>query len=357
MDTDIDDVDDGIEDGVGGNGDGNGDGIPDSTQPDVTSLINAVDGGYVTLVSNNGSALQAVKAITPTVAAPTGVVLPQGIFSFQVSGLAAGSAYSATLILHTGAAPVAYWKYGPSADDPTDHWYEFSYDGETGAVISGNQVTLHFVDGKRGDSDLLANGVIINPGGPGLQTVYYRWLPVIAKELPGAPDLIVERLLASPSGLQVVVKNVGQSTASADFWVDLYINPAPAPNAVNQLWTDLASQGAVWGVTQDLAPGQSLTLTIGDSSYSADRSFLNQSLPVGTVVYAQVDSWNPSTNYGAVREQHEILGQPYNNIAQTTVTVGLRMESPAASAVPIAPAELPVRFLGNQKLWLSAVGR
>jgi len=327
----------------GGNGDGNGDGIPDRDQADVASLPNVTDGGYVTLISNGGVGMQAVQAIAPPAPLPADIAMPQGLFTFQVSGLAAGSAYSVTLILHTGTAPVAYWKYGPSADDPTDHWYEFTYDGETGAVISGNQVTLHFVDGKRGDSDLLANGVIIDPGGPGLQTVYYRWLPVIAKELPGAPDLIVERLLASPSGLQVVVKNVGQSTASADFWVDLYIAPSPPPSQVNQLWTDLSSQGLAWGVTQDLAPGQSITLTIGDSSYSADRSFLNQSLPVGTVVYAQVDSWNGETTYGAVREQHEILGQAYNNITQTTVATGVRVETPTSSAVQSASNNLPAR--------------
>ena len=310
---------------------------------DVTSLPNAAGSGYLTLVSNNGVGLSVAKAISPTAALPTNVSLPQGLISFQVTGLTAGSVFSATLILHSGSGPTAYWKYGPTPTDSTDHWYEFTYDGETGAVISGNQVTLHFVDGKRGDSDLLANGVIIDPGGPGLQTVYYRWLPVLAKELAGAPDLIVERLLASPSGLQVVVKNVGQSTASADFWVDLYIAPSPPPSQVNQLWTDLSSQGLAWGVTQDLAPGQSITLLVGDSSYSADRSFLNQSLPVGTVVYAQVDSWNGETTYGAVREQHEILGQAYNNITQTTVATGVRVETPTSSAVQSASNNLPAR--------------
>jgi len=37
----------------------------------------------------------------------------------------------------------------------------------TGAVIVGNIITLHFVDGQRGDSDLVADGVIVDPGGPG----------------------------------------------------------------------------------------------------------------------------------------------------------------------------------------------
>ena len=39
----------------------------------------------------------------------------------------------------------------------------------TGAVINGNVITLHFVDGERGDDDLLADGDIEDAGGPGFQ--------------------------------------------------------------------------------------------------------------------------------------------------------------------------------------------
>ena len=45
-------------------------------------------------------------------------------------------------------------------NDAINHWYEFLYDGETGAKINGNVITLYFVDGKRGDDDLLANGIL-----------------------------------------------------------------------------------------------------------------------------------------------------------------------------------------------------
>src|SRR4051794_8848193 len=38
-------------------------------------------------------------------------------------------------------------------------------DGTTGATINGNQITLKFVDGQRGDSDLQNNGSISDPGG------------------------------------------------------------------------------------------------------------------------------------------------------------------------------------------------
>ena len=72
-----------------------------------------------------------------------------------------------TIYLPAGANPTTYYKYGPEPGNPTDHWYEFLYNGQTGAVISGNIITLHFVDGQRGDDDLTANGIIADQGAPG----------------------------------------------------------------------------------------------------------------------------------------------------------------------------------------------
>jgi hypothetical protein len=60
-----------------------------------------------------------------------------------------------------------YRKYGPTPDNPTPHWYDFMYDGTTGAVISGYAITLYFVDGQRGDDDISDNGQILDQGGPG----------------------------------------------------------------------------------------------------------------------------------------------------------------------------------------------
>jgi hypothetical protein len=41
--------------------------------------------------------------------------------------------------------------------------------GITFAVINSNIVTLHFVDGKRGESDLAVNDTIVDPGAPAQQ--------------------------------------------------------------------------------------------------------------------------------------------------------------------------------------------
>ena len=45
-----------------------------------------------------------------------------------------------TLIMHGDqSTPTAFWKYGPTHDNNTDHWYEFSYDRATKALQAGGE--------------------------------------------------------------------------------------------------------------------------------------------------------------------------------------------------------------------------
>jgi hypothetical protein len=98
---------------------------------------------------------------------PAGIAFPYGLFSFTIENISPGGDTTMTIILPDEATPTSYYKYGPTPDNPLDHWYEFMDDGETGAIINGNVITLYFVDGKRGDSDLDdTNGIIVDPGGP-----------------------------------------------------------------------------------------------------------------------------------------------------------------------------------------------
>jgi hypothetical protein len=59
-----------------------------------------------------------------------------------------------------------YQKYGPTASDPTDHYYSFPFGSNDG----DETLTLTLTDGLDGDSDLSANTVIVDPGGPFLAT-------------------------------------------------------------------------------------------------------------------------------------------------------------------------------------------
>jgi len=167
-DLDLDGVPTLVENADPDGGDGNGDGIPDSQQGNVASLPNAADQAYVTIVSEVGTTLEDVSADdNPSPGdTPAGVKFPIGFFEFTVTGMEPGASTTVTLLLPEGHTVQTYYKYGRTSDNPTNHWYEFLWDGQTGAQINGNVITLHFVDGQRGDDDLTVNGQIVEPSAP-----------------------------------------------------------------------------------------------------------------------------------------------------------------------------------------------
>ena len=178
-DQDVDGVNDDIEAGVpnfggDGTGDGNGDNIPDYEQQNVASLPNSTNGDYVTLALDPGLELVDVKAIeNPAASLPDGVDFPQGFFEFNIAGVEPGESVEMSVIWHSeddNNWPNSYWNYGPTPDNPTDHWYNFDFDDTTGAEMDENFMILVFVDGERGDADLTANGQIHDPGGLAIYT-------------------------------------------------------------------------------------------------------------------------------------------------------------------------------------------
>ncbi len=105
--------------------------------------------------------------------APAGVAFDEGFFNIAMSGVTVGDTVSVVLSLPQGQHPNTYYKYGPTPDNHTPHWYNFMWDGETGAIVGVNptDVALVFVDGKRGDDDYTANGAIAGVGAPGVGPV------------------------------------------------------------------------------------------------------------------------------------------------------------------------------------------
>jgi uncharacterized repeat protein (TIGR01451 family) len=101
-----------------------------------------------------------------------------GFLPFDVHNVSPGQHIAVTIVLKLlpGESVNQYWMYGsPGLDSNSNplpkQWYRFDpYDPvtDTGADINGNVITLHFVDGLRGDDDLNADGVIQDPGGPAI---------------------------------------------------------------------------------------------------------------------------------------------------------------------------------------------
>ena len=206
-DNDRDGIGDAIEDGASNNGDGNSDGISDATQSNVTSLPNSADHTYITLVAPMGTTLtEVVTTGNPAVGSvPPGATFPVGFLDFRVEGIPTGGSAAVTLILAQPKIFDGYYKYGLTPDNPTPHWYLFDYNGIVGAqVIDGSHLVLHFLDGGRGDSDLAANGVVVDPGAPA--------------QVPQAPPVVSvvapQAFAIFPVGQQVAFRGAFTPTSS-----------------------------------------------------------------------------------------------------------------------------------------------
>jgi hypothetical protein len=174
-DSDGDGVSDQDEDAGPNGGDANGDGIPDKKQPNVVSAQTADGQNDVVFVLEDppGATLINCKATANPHPAdcPSYVEFPYGFFEITIEGVGAGGRATIEVHLPAGGIQDTFYQYGPTPDDPTDHWYNFMLEPstQTGAEIDDDVITLHFVDGQRGDHDLDGtNGTIHDPGGPGV---------------------------------------------------------------------------------------------------------------------------------------------------------------------------------------------
>jgi uncharacterized repeat protein (TIGR02543 family) len=201
-----------------------------------------------------------------------------------------------------------------------------------------------------GHSDDVSVGVV--PKIPSIGD-YVLFLPLVMRsQTLAGPNLVVEQITVVDDALQVVIKNIGNAAVTDSFWVDLYVNPVPAPTAVNQIWEGLAGYGSVWGVEGDvlpLDPGEVLVLQVGGDYYWPELSRLPDNLAAGTTIYVQVDSANTETTYGAVFEGHERADGAYDNISSLVlpgeVTVAAQSPESGSSVTeqPLRGSGLPLR--------------
>jgi hypothetical protein len=163
------------------------------------------------------------------------------------------------------------------------------------------------------------------------------YLPVAWSDYLPTPDLIVTQITAVDNNVYITIKNQGDMPVDRAFWVDAYINPSPVPTRANQTWDKVSSHGMAWGLRGEALPiaiGGIRTLSIGDAYYEKDYS-LTTTLTSGMSIYAQVDSLG--SDYGAVLEQHERSGEPYNNIMGITLTNACNLAPSRLADSPTQP--------------------
>jgi len=176
LQSDTDGISDGEENAhpnknIDGDGDGNEDGIADMNQDTVASLLTESGTDYVTIETSAGTLANCQAVANPSaVDAPPDTDFPWGFFEFTINGVGAGNAATVTFRTPAGTTPETYYKYGPPVPGDQIDWYEFMDDGQTGATINGNVITLEFVDGERGDDTDGTDGNIVDQGAPGTTT-------------------------------------------------------------------------------------------------------------------------------------------------------------------------------------------
>ncbi len=123
--------------------------------------------GLVTAAITGGNCVGFASDSTSFTAAPTplpaGVAFPYGVFGFTAVCPNNGDTLILTLTYPNPLPPgTQYWKYGPTSDNHTPHWYVLP------AKLTGNTAIFTITDGGLGDDDLVADGDIEDQGGPGV---------------------------------------------------------------------------------------------------------------------------------------------------------------------------------------------
>jgi hypothetical protein len=158
-------------------------------------------GGSLSVTSETGSTLSNVQTTTTLPpgagAPPANVDFPGGFLSFTLKGASGNKAQVVNLTFEK--AINAYYKFGPTPDNTTPHWYNFTWDEttKTGAKITGTSVALHFVDGLRGDDDLTENGTIVDPGAPAFDNTINVPVAALDQATVGEDDPVSVSVLAN----------------------------------------------------------------------------------------------------------------------------------------------------------------
>jgi DNA-binding beta-propeller fold protein YncE len=127
-----------------------------------TQTVSTATGTGTAVFSSSAGAITSLTAVPeanlPTEGKPANVVFPHGLFSFTIAGLVPGQTVTVDIQLPSNV-PIGseYWKYQTGFG-----WFSIPIDSDNG----DNVISITLTDGGVGDADGVANGVIVDPGGP-----------------------------------------------------------------------------------------------------------------------------------------------------------------------------------------------
>jgi hypothetical protein len=127
------------------------------------NYVESSTGSGTVYFENDAGTMENIAAVDEATLPEEGkpaLVFPHGFFSFDITGLSAGQTVTVTLTL-PDSIPVGaqYWKYHASEGG----WVRIPMGSDDG----DNVITITLTDGGLGDDDGVADGVIVDQGGPG----------------------------------------------------------------------------------------------------------------------------------------------------------------------------------------------
>ncbi len=153
-----------------GNGNCNGNGNKNCSESPAPTIVNVTvhtETGAVSFSTTSGSFSDYSNIDVESIPQEWGLPsaeLPYGLFSFTITSLPVGSTVTVTISFPTDIpAGSQYWKVHDGDWILLPAEFVGSNDGD-------NILTLTLTDGGIGDDDGVANGEIVDPGGPGTQT-------------------------------------------------------------------------------------------------------------------------------------------------------------------------------------------
>ena len=328
--------------------DADGDGVgsaldPDDDRPDIISFVNSA--GVPMVLETDAAAIALILVLVGTTSdvllgemGQQEYVLTTGLLQTiqRLTGAAGplgaeASSSTVQMSLPSGMIVDSYFNYGPTPDHLEDHFYEFLFDGQTGAEIFEDRILLHYVDGGRGDHDLTVNGEIQTWGGPA--TLARRFY------FPQVGDGLVANIHLQTS---LVLQNTRAVTP-----VELELFNSESDSLTLDL--DSLGPGSLFGF--GLNPGESVSARssgIGDIQ-AGYAEILAAAGVGGTAVFSRSDAASGTLLY----EAGVPATQPLTDFTLFVDSLGdretgLAVAFPTAGQEVLDPAELTLRLYDNE---------
>ena len=136
----------------------------DDPEPTDAMVQSATGTGNVSFVADSGT-IEDLTALNESDLPEenTAIDFPHGLFIFNITGLSDGETVNVTIDFPQNIPTTAqYWKY-----HTPEGWYPIPMGSNDG----DNIITIQLTDGGIGDDDGIANGVIVDQGGPGVSAM------------------------------------------------------------------------------------------------------------------------------------------------------------------------------------------